>query len=129
MNMGLFSGILGMASETSTAELQEELQPLLVEGEKVVKGYKFVRDMIVFTDRRLILVEKEGMTGLKGEYQTIPYSSIIRFSKVSAGPVDLDAEMKIWVRGQPEPISREFTRGADINEAYRLLSLATTQVG
>ncbi len=124
--MGLFSGLLGMASETSSADLQEELQPLLVDGEKVVKAYKFVRDMIVFTERRLILVEKEGMTGVKAEYQTIPYSSIIRFAKVSAGPVDLDAELKIWLRGQPEPVVREFTRGADINEAYRLLSQATT---
>ncbi len=115
-----------MESETSSEDIQEKLQPLLVDGEKVVKAYKFVRDMIVFTERRLILVDKEGMTGLKGEYQTIPYSSIIRFSKISAGPVDLDAEMKIWIRGQPEPISREFTRGSDINEAYRLLCLATT---
>jgi hypothetical protein len=56
---------------------------------------------------------------------TIPYGSIVRFSKESAGLMDLDAELKIWVRGQDSPITREFKKDNAVNEVYRILSQAT----
>ena len=122
--MGLLSGILGNASKVDTAELQEELGPLLIDGEDVVTAFKVVRDLIVFTNLRVIFIDKQGITGRKVDYMTVPYGSIVQFSKEGRGVFDLDAELKIWIRGQAEPIEKKFRKDEGVNEAYRVLSQA-----
>src|SRR5687768_12881451 len=101
--MGLFNAIMGNASEVDINKITAEFQPMLVEGEIIEKAFKLIRDMFVFTNKRLILVDKQGLTGSKVDYISIPYTSIIKFSKESAGLLDLDAELKIWVRGESVP--------------------------
>ena len=123
--MGLFNAILGQASEVSVKNVQEEFKPLLISGETIVKAYKVIRDMFVFTNKRLILVDKQGITGSKADYQSIPYSSIIKFSKESSGLMDLDAELKIWIRGESVPIKKQFGKDNNINEVYQVLSQYT----
>ena len=122
--MGLISGLLGHSSKTDIAKLQQEFQPMLVDGETLVCAYRVLRDMIVFTNKRLILVDKQGVTSSKTEYQTIPYARIVRFSKESAGVMDLDAELKIWIVGQPLPITKTFGKNENVNEVYQVLSRA-----
>lgn len=122
--MGILDGIMGHASTVDVKTLQGELGPLLVEGERLEHGYKLVRDLFVFTDRRLILIDKQGMSGRKVETMSIPYHSIVRFSKESAGTLDLDAELRIWIRGQEDPIKREFRKNDQVNEVYLALSRA-----
>lgn len=120
--MGIFSGLMGHASEVSIEKISQEFQPILIDGEKIEIAFKLIRDMFVFTNKRLIIVDKQGITGSKVEYITIPYSSIKKFSKESAGMLDLDSELKIWLAGEPTPIKKEFKKGDGINEAYRILS-------
>ncbi|MBS2212600.1 PH domain-containing protein [Carboxylicivirga mesophila] len=120
--MGLLNGILGHAGEVSIEKLKEEFHPILVEGEMLEKAYKVLRDMWVFTNKRLILVDKQGVTGKKVDYQSIPYRSIVRFSKESTGLFDLDAELKIWLSGSSEPIVKEFSKKTNVNEVYLLMS-------
>lgn len=66
-------------------------------------AFALVRDLIVFTDYRLILVDKQGMTGKKVSYKSIPYGSISRFTVETSGHFDLDAELKIWISSAVEP--------------------------
>ena len=121
--MGLLSGIMGHASEVSIEKISREFQPILIEDERIEKAYKLIRDMLVFSNKRLILVNKQGITGSKIDYRSIPYGSIKMFSKESAGIADLDAELKIWLTGETEPtIKQDFRKGENINEAYRVLS-------
>jgi len=120
--MGLLDGMMGNASEVSLDNLQKEYAAILIEGETLQKAFKVVRDMLVFTNKRLIFVDKQGVTGYKVEYLSIPYKSITRFSKESGGMLDLDAELKIWVTGQAEPIRKEFKKDNNINLVYQLLS-------
>ncbi|WP_181163638.1 PH domain-containing protein [Pontibacter mangrovi] len=121
--MGLLSGMMGHASEVSIEKLAKEFQPILIDDERIERAYKLIRDMLVFTNKRLILVNKQGLTGSKIDYQSIPYGSIKMFSKESAGIADLDAELKIWLTGESEPtIKQDFRKGDNINEAYRVLS-------
>lgn len=120
--MGLFNALMGNASEVDIQKLNQEYQPILVDGEFIEKGYKLIRDMFVFTNKRLILVDKQGITGSKVDFVTIPYSSIIKFSKESAGMLDFDAELKIWVRGEAVPIKKQFGKDNNINEVYQVLS-------
>ncbi|CAM3593682.1 hypothetical protein FSS13T_16260 [Flavobacterium saliperosum S13] len=120
--MGLFNAIMGNASEVSIEKISQEFQPILINGEHIEKAYKIVRDTFVFTNKRLILVDKQGLTGSKVDYQSIPYSSIKKFSKESAGLLDLDAELKIWVTGESLPIKKQFGKDNNINEVYQILS-------
>ncbi|KPH59107.1 helicase [Pseudoalteromonas porphyrae] len=120
--MGLFSGLMGNASEVDDADLEKVLANTLVEGEQVEKAYKVVRDMFIFTNKRLILIDKQGVTGSKIEMISIGYSKITKFSKESAGHFDLDAELKIWVGSDPTPISKDFKSGDNINDVYRIIS-------
>jgi hypothetical protein len=125
--MGLISGLLGHSSKTDVSQLREEFQPILVEGEELLAAYKVLRDMIVFTSKRLILVDKQGITSSKTEYQSIPYARVIRFSKESAGIMDLDAELKIWIVGAAQPITKTFGKKENVNEVYQLLSRAVLE--
>ncbi|NMR25337.1 PH domain-containing protein [Pseudoalteromonas sp. NEC-BIFX-2020_015] len=120
--MGLFSGLMGNASEVDDADLEKVLANTLVEDEQVEKAYKVVRDMFIFTNKRLILIDKQGVTGSKIEMISIGYSKITKFSKESAGHFDLDAELKIWVGSDPTPISKDFKSGDNINDVYRIIS-------
>ncbi len=120
--MGLFSGLMGNASEVEDGDLEKVLANTLIDGEQVEKAYKVVRDMFIFTNKRLILIDKQGVTGSKMEMVSIAYSKITKFSKESAGHFDLDAELKIWVGSDPTPISKDFKAGDNINEVYRIIS-------
>ena len=120
--MGIFNAILGNASEVSLEDVAKEFEPILIDSENIEKAYKLVKDMFVFTNKRLILVEKQ-LVGTKVDYLTIPYTNIIKFSKESAGILDLDAELKIWIKDQEAPIIKQFGKGGNnINEVYKILS-------
>lgn len=127
--MGLLSGLMGNASEVDDSDLEKILANTLIDGEQVEKAYKVVRDMFIFTNKRLILIDKQGMTGSKMEMVSIAYSKITKFSKESAGHFDLDAELKIWVGSDPTPISKEFKSGDNINDVYRIISQHALQYG
>lgn len=101
--MGLFNGLLGNASKMNIDVAQKELQDVLMTEEKVDLAFKLVRDLLVFTEKRLIIVDKQGVTGKKVEYKSIPYRSISRFSVETSGHFDLDAELKIWISSAELP--------------------------
>lgn len=123
--MSLLNGIMGNATDANHEQVAKELEPVLIEGESVNLAYKLVRDLIVFTDYRLIIVDKQGVTGKKVDYKTFPYKSISRFSVETAGHFDLDAELKIWISGAPEPVqSLQFRKDKHINEIQKALAEA-----
>ena len=101
--MGLFNGLLGNASKMNIEVAQKELQDVLMPEEKVDLAFKLVRDLLVFTEKRLIIVDKQGMTGKKVEYKSIHYRSISRFSVETSSHFDLDAELKIWISSAELP--------------------------
>ena len=120
--MGLISGLMGNASEIDTAKIQAEFAQVLASGERVEKAYQLIRDMFVFTDKRLIFVNRQGLTGSKVEYQSIPYRSITRFSVETAGTFDLDAELKIWLTGNPAPLQLQFNKKLNIYTVQAVLA-------
>jgi len=120
--VGLLDHIRGNASETDVAALAAELEPLLVDGEQIERGFKLFRDALAFTDRRLVLVNKQGVTGRKVEFLSIPYKSVTHFSVETAGDFDGDSELTLWISGQSTPIKREFARGANIIGIQRTLA-------
>jgi hypothetical protein len=113
---------MGHATHANLQSIQADFEPILVDGEHLLSAFQLVRDMFVFTNLRLILVDRQGLTGKKIQYQSIPYTSIVMFAKESAGLLDLDAELKLWIRGQPTPLVKEFKNDQSVNAIYQLLS-------
>jgi len=121
--MGLFSAILGNAGAVSNEELNKNYAILLTEGEEFELGFKLIRDTFIFTTKRLILIDKQGLTGSKTEYKSISYKSISRFSVETAGTFELDAELKIWVSSELQPsIRKQFNKSVNVYEVQKVLA-------
>lgn len=120
--MSLINAIFGTASQISPSELEAEFSPILIDGEQITGAFKVVRDLFVFTQCRLILADKQGLSGKKVEYHSIPYKSISQFSVETAGRFDLDAELKIWISSNPVPLKKDFKKGTDIIGIQKLLA-------
>ena len=120
--MGLLDGMLGNASKIDAAKIQAEFSQILSPGEKVEHAYQLIRDYFVFTDKRLVLVDKQGITGSKVEYHSIPYKNITHFSIETAGTLDMEAELKIWISGTAAPIQKQFNKKLSIYEVQSVLA-------
>ena len=97
-------------------------------NEQVELAYVLVRDLIVFTEKRLILVDKQGVTGKKTSYKSIPYHSISRFTVESSGHFDLDAELKIWISSALEPAEvLQFKSDNNVFEIQQALAAAVLE--
>lgn len=121
--MGLFSALLGNAGTVSQEDLQKDYGKLLINGEEIELGFKLIRDVFIFTNKRLILVDKQGVTGSKIEYKSISYKSISRFSIETAGTFDLDAELKIWVSSEQVPsIKKQFNKSVNVYDVHNVLA-------
>ena len=120
--MGLLDGLLGNAAEVEPGKMQAEFAQVLGPGEQVERAYVLIRDAMLFTNRRLILVDKQGMTGSKIEYHSIPYRAVTHFSVETAGHLDLDAELRIWISGRAEPFAQQFRKGLSIYSVQAVLA-------
>ena len=123
--MGLLSGLMGNASQKNVDKVERDLEDILVPGEQVTLAFSLIRDLIVFTEFRLILVDKQGVTGKKTSYNSLPYRSISRFSVETSGHFDLDAELKIWVSSAVEPSEvLQFKSDSSVIEIQQALASA-----
>lgn len=121
--MSLISKILGNASESSIEDLSLKYGKLLSDSEKIELGFSLFRDVFMFTSKRLIIVEIQGLTGRKVAYLSLPYKNISRFSLEAAGTFDLDAELKIWISSAELPsLSKKFNKSIDIYAVQRYLA-------
>ena len=121
--MGIISGLIGNASETDIEDVKKDYGKLLGRNEDVLQAYQWVRDLLIFTDFRLILVDIQGATGKKVDYHSIPYKSIRHFAVESTGHFDLEAELKIWVAGLgAEPLVYTFSKDTDVYKVQALLA-------
>jgi Bacterial PH domain len=119
--MGFLDGLTGNASRVDSRAAAQEYARLLAEGEPVHAAYQLIRDAVLFTDRRLIFIDKQGMTGRKQSYHSVPFRSITHFSVETAGSFDMDAELTISLSGG-QAIVKQFGRGVDVYEVQALLA-------
>ena len=99
----------------------EKVAPLLVEGETIISSYKDIRDLVVFTDKRLIAVNVKGLMGRKIDYTTLPYKKITCYSIETAGTFDIDTELELYYSGVGK-VKFEFSGATDIVQIGTLIS-------
>ena len=120
--MGLLSNLMGNASEVDPKELENEFSDILSDQEKIEAAFKIFRDKWIFTNKRLIMQDVQGMTGKKKEYHSVPYKSITHFLVETAGSFDADCEIKIWISGNPNPLEKELKKGIDVIGLQKILA-------
>ena len=78
-------------------KVREDFHKFLIEGEEIFAAFKTIRDQLVFTTKRIIAANVQGMTGSKVDYTSIPYNKIQAFSVESSGTFDIDCEIEVFI--------------------------------
>ena len=91
------------------------LEGMLIPGENVIACFKSVRDGVIFTNKRVIAFNVQGITGKKTDYTSLPYKRVQAFSIETAGVVDLDSELHLWFSSVGR-VRFEFARGVDVKK-------------
>lgn len=97
------------------------ISPIFIQDESIVSAFQAVRDGVVFTNRRIITINVQGLTGKKKDFTSLPYSKIQVFSIESAGTFDMDNELEIWFSGLGK-VKLAFSKKADIAGICRIIS-------
>ena len=100
-------------SKTNPDVVAKDIQPLLISGEEVLGVYKAMRDYCVFTNKRVIAVNVQGMTGKKKDFTSLPYSKVSAYSIETAGVFDLDSALEMYFSGLGK-VKFEFSGASDI---------------
>ena len=98
------------------------ITPMFVPGEEVLGTYQTIRDGVVFTNKRIITINIQGITGKKKDFTSLPYSKIQAYSVESAGTFDLDSELDLWFSGLGK-IRLEFVSRANVSEICKMISM------
>lgn len=107
----------------SECPIPNDVDDLLVDGEVAVAAYKTFRDIAIFTNKRLIVRDSQGLTGKKVEIYSLPYSSINMWSTENAGKfLDFNAEVELWTRAGHIKINLQ--KGVDIRKFDKLIANA-----
>lgn len=104
----------------SETKAPEHIKKILIPSEEIIGAYKTVRDVAVFTNKRLILSDTQGMTGVKKEIYSLPYKSIEMYSIENAGIMDINSEIEMWTRIGDFKINLK--RGVDIYKISRIIA-------
>jgi hypothetical protein len=104
----------------SEIPIPTDIDPILVEGETTIAAYKTFRDSAVFTSKRLIVRDAQGITGKKVELYSLPYSSINMWSSENAGTLDFNAEIELWTRAGH--IKIKLGKGIDVRRLDKLIA-------
>lgn len=104
----------------SECDIPADVHELLVPGEHAVAAYKTFRDSAIFTTRRLIFRDAQGVTGKKVEVYSLPWSSVHMWSSENAGRMDMSAEVELWTR--INHITITVKRGIDVRRLDRVIA-------
>lgn len=96
------------------------IAPLLIAGETFISEYQTIRDFVVFTNKRIIAVNIQGITGKKKDFSSLPYSKIQAFSVETAGTLDLDSELELYFSGLGL-VKFEFSGSNDIIQIGKII--------
>ena len=106
--------------------VQDMITPILIRDEEIISSYKGIRDFVVFTNKRIIAVNVQGITGTKKDFTSLPYSKIQAYSAETAGAGERftwtgDSELELYFSGLGK-VKFEFTCNSNILQICELIS-------
>lgn len=81
----------------NVSDARDDFQKFLIDGESILSAFKTVRDQVIFTNKRVIAANVQGITGSKVDYTSLPYSKVNAFSVETSGTFDLDCEIELYL--------------------------------
>lgn len=126
----LLQGALGNYSEVPIEELEKEYSPYLMDGEKITMGFKLIRDALIFTDKRIIMTDRQGATGTKMRVTSINLTSIVNVTMETSGFGFDDSELTFTYISSPELKGHhveysshklEFPKKFNVQNLYKIL--------
>ena len=115
------NGAFFKLSKNNTISHATTIQPILVKDEAIIAEYTAIRDFVVFTNKRIIAVNVQGVTGKKKDFTSLPYSKVQAFSIETAGMLDLDSELEIYFSSIGK-VKFEFKGACDIAAIGKMIS-------
>ena len=100
---------------------EKMVAPILVDDEEIIGSYQSIRDGVVFTNKRIISINVQGITGKKKDFTSLPYNKIQAFSVETAGVFDLDSELELWFSGVGR-VKFEFIGATDVSYICKTIS-------
>ena len=100
---------------------EKMVSPILLSNEDIIRSFQSIRDGVVFTNKRIITINVQGITGKKKDFTSLPYSKIQAYSVETAGVLDLDSELELWFSGMGR-IKLEFVGAADVAHICKMIS-------
>lgn len=97
------------------------ISPMFIDGERIIGSFQSIRDGVVFTNKRIIAINLQGLTGKKKDFTSLPYSKINAYSVETAGVLDNDAELDMWFSGLGK-VRFEFVRSMNVQDICKLIS-------
>ena len=107
--------------KTEESKFDSEMSDILIDGEYIIGCYQDIRDHVIFTNKRVIAVNVQGITGKKKDFTSLPYSKITAYSVETAGTFDLDSELDLFFSGIGR-VRFEFKGSSDILEIGRIIA-------
>ena len=108
--------------KVNSSKFDSEMQDILIDNEHIIGCYQDIRDHVIFTNKRVIAVNVQGITGKKRDYTMLPYSKITAYSIETAGTFDLESELDMYYSGIGQ-IRFEFRGSSDIIEIARTIAM------
>lgn len=105
-------------------DIGNDVNQLLIDGEEIIGTYKAIRDYCVFTTKRIISVNVQGITGKKKDFTSMPYAKITVFSVETSGVLDLDSELEMYFSGVGK-VKFEFSGNSDIVRIGKVIAQYT----
>ena len=99
----------------------KSLEVMLVDGEQIINAFKTIRDKVVVTNKRIITINVQGITGKKVDYTSLPFSKVQAFSIETAGHFDFDCVLELWFTGLGK-VRLEINGSFDIRTFNKTLS-------
>lgn len=114
------NGSLFKLKQIDPDSVNSDIAPLLVNGEEVLSAYKGMRDYVVFTNKRIIAVNVQGVTGKKKDFTSLPFSKVQAFSSETAGTFDMDSELELYFSGLGK-VKFDFTGSSNIVQLSQII--------
>ncbi len=114
-------GIFSRLDKEDNSIFLSQISPMLVKDEEIIWTFQSFRDGVVFTNKRIISINIQGITGKKKDYSSLPYSKIQAFSVETAGSLDLDSELEVWFSGLGK-VKFDFVKNCNVAEIAKFIS-------
>jgi hypothetical protein len=121
--MSFLSKFLNSSGILENSKITEDYGQLILDNEEIEVGFKLIEDIFIFTNKRLIFVEKKKEDEVIIAYKSLPYSQISYVTIEAKKAFELNATLKIWLSGQPDAVlEKEFNKSVDVYEVQKILA-------